>query len=90
MESRAGAVCLEAVRSWLIGRISFGLRSDVAKKEIEFLEFEILVRKGVGKAGYTLCTPLSFITIEEFKIHLRQAEKLMQIEDRKNRRRKNM
>ncbi|WP_417388033.1 hypothetical protein [Gimesia sp.] len=40
MESRAGAVCLEAVRSWLIVRISFGLQSDVAKKEIEFLQFE--------------------------------------------------
>tara|TARA_R110002074_G_scaffold72214_1_gene166484 strand:+ start:58 stop:366 length:309 start_codon:yes stop_codon:yes gene_type:complete len=87
MESRAGAVCLEAVRSWLIIRISFGFRSDVAKKEIEKLGFEKWGGKGVGKADYTLCTPLSFILIEEFKIRLRRAENLVQVEDQKNRRR---
>ncbi len=71
MESRAGAVCVEAVRSWLIVRISFGIRSDVAKIVLSILGFENLVGKGVGKAGYTLCTPLSFLAIEEFKIRLR-------------------
>ncbi|MAX35749.1 MAG: hypothetical protein CME33_04175 [Gimesia sp.] len=40
----------------------------------------------MGKAGYTLCTPLSFILIEELSNRLRHAEKLMQIESRKNRR----
>jgi len=42
----------------------------------------------VGKGHQPLCHPLSFIETRKIQIHLRQAENLVQIEDRKKRRRK--
>ncbi|WP_197998426.1 hypothetical protein [Gimesia maris] len=87
MESHAGAVRLEAVRSWLIVWISFGLQSDVTKKESEKLGFEKWGDSTGVSAARSLRHHLYLLLSKSFDICLRQAEKLMQIESRKNRRR---